>query len=166
MHDIRRGDKENFRQVVFNVQVMVLEHVILFRVEHFQQGRARVAAEICAEFVYFIKQQHGIDRAGFLHHLNDLTGQRADVGAAMSSNLGFVTHAAQRQAHKLSARSASDRFSQTRLANSRRADKTENRAARVLHQLTHGKVFENAVLDLVQTEMVFVENFFSLGEIS
>ena len=92
---VRGGDKENLRKIVLDVEIMILEHVVLFRIENFQQGRARVAAKIRAEFVDFIKQQHRIDGAGFLHHLNDLTRQRADVGAAMAADLGFVTHAAQ-----------------------------------------------------------------------
>ena len=112
---------------------MILEHVVLFRIEHFEQSRARIAAEVRAEFVDFVKQQHRIHRSGFLHHLDDLSGQRADVGATMTANLSFVTDAAQRKAHKLSASCARNRFSQTRLADSRRADKTENRAFRILH---------------------------------
>jgi hypothetical protein len=30
------------------------------------------------------------------HHLNDLPGQRADIGAAMPTNFSLVTNAAQR----------------------------------------------------------------------
>jgi hypothetical protein len=123
---VRRRDKENLREIVLDVEVVILEHVILFRIEHFEQGRARIAAEIRAELVDFIQQQHGIHRAGFLHHLNDLTGQRANVGATMTANLSFIAHAAQRQAHKLATGGAGDRFAETRLADSRRADKAED----------------------------------------
>ena len=67
--------------------------MVLFRIEHFEQRRTRVAAEISAELVDFIEQQHRIHRAGFLHHLNNLSGQCADVGATMTANLSFITHA-------------------------------------------------------------------------
>src|SRR5690348_18018255 len=52
-------------------------------------------------------------RAGLLHHLDDLAGQRADVRAPVSANLRFVANAAQRESHKLAARSARDRFTRS-----------------------------------------------------
>src|ERR1700674_863814 len=131
MQNVRRGDKEHFRQIVFDVEVVILEHVVLFRVEYFEKSRARIPAKVRAELVDFVKQQHRIHGSGFFHHLDNLSGQRADVSATMTTNLRFVTDAAQRKAHKLSASRAGNRFSQTRLADSRRADKTENRAFRI-----------------------------------
>src|SRR6185369_17581779 len=90
-------NKENFRQVVFDVQVMILEHVVLFRIQNFQQGRARVAAKVCSQLIDFVEQQHWINRAGLLHHLNDLSGQSSDIGAPVTANFSFVTNAAQRK---------------------------------------------------------------------
>src|SRR5712692_6369484 len=133
MQDIPSRDEEDFGKIVFDVEIMILEHMVLFRIEHFEQSRARIAAKIRAQLVDFVEQQHRIYRSGFLHHLDNLSGQSADVGSSMTANLSLVTDAAQRQAHKLSTRSAGDRFSETRLADSRRADKTENRAFRILH---------------------------------
>ena len=74
---------------------MILKHVVLFRIENFEQGGAWVAAKVCAELVDFVEQQHRIHGSRFLHHLNDLAGQSANVRAAMTANLSFVTHAAQ-----------------------------------------------------------------------
>src|SRR2546425_6843314 len=104
---------------------MILEHVVLFGIENFQQGRTWIAAKICAQLVDFIKQEDRVDSSGFFHHLNDLAGQGADVSAAMAANLGFITHAAQRQADKLSSGRARNRFSQTCLANSRRTNEAK-----------------------------------------
>ena len=75
--------------------------MVLFRIENFQQCRARVATEVRTELVDFIEQQHRINRAGLLHHLNNLTGKGADIGAAMTANFCFITHTTQRQANKL-----------------------------------------------------------------
>ena len=121
---IGRRDEENFRQIVFDVQIVILKHVVLFRIEHFQQSRARIAAKICSQLVDFVEQQHRVYGSGLLHHLDDLSRQRADVGAAMAANFSFVTDAAQRQAHKLSARRARDRFAEAGLADSRRAQQS------------------------------------------
>src|SRR4029079_6338181 len=84
MQHVCRGDEEYFREIVFDVEITLLQRVVLFRIEHLEQRRTRVAAEVCAELVDFIEQQHRIHSARLLHHLNDLTGQRADVGTAMT----------------------------------------------------------------------------------
>ncbi len=118
---------------------MILESVILFRIEHFEQCRTRVAAKISTELVNFVKQQHGINSARLFHHLNDLAGQRPDVSATMTANLSFVANTTQRQANKLAPGSSRDRLTETRFADSRRADKTENRTLWILYQLTDGQ---------------------------
>ena len=71
---VRGSDKENLRQIVFDVKVMILKHMVLLRIEDFEQRRARVAAKVRAQLVDLVEQQHGIHSAGFLHHLNDLAG--------------------------------------------------------------------------------------------
>ena len=42
-------------QVEWHVEVVIGERVILSRVEHFEKGRRRVAAEVGAEFVDFVE---------------------------------------------------------------------------------------------------------------
>src|SRR3989442_15457335 len=123
---IRRGDKEYLGKIVFDIQVVILEHVILFRIENFQESRTRIATKISSELVDFIKQQNRIHSSGFLHHLNDLSGQRANVGATMATNLSFITDAAQREAHELPSGGSGDRFSETCLTDSRRPYEQEN----------------------------------------
>src|SRR6266581_2462173 len=91
---VRSGDEKYLGQIVFDVQIVILEHVVLFGIKNLQQRRTRIAAKIRAQLVYFIKQEDGIHGAGFLHHLNDLTRERSDVGAAVPPNFSFVTHAA------------------------------------------------------------------------
>src|SRR5688572_2416507 len=91
---VRGGDEKDLRKIVLDVEIVILERVVLFRIEHFEQGSTWVAAEVRAKFVDFVEQQHRINRAGLLHHLDDLTGQSADVRATMSANLSFITHAA------------------------------------------------------------------------
>src|SRR5258708_19695713 len=83
----------------------------------------------------------------------------------MTANLSFVTDAAERKAHKLSARRARNRFSETRLANSRGADETEDRAFWIFHQLPHGQILENAILDFLHPVIIFVKNFFTLNQL-
>src|SRR5882762_78035 len=107
--------------------------MVLLRIQNFEQRRTRVSAEISAQFVDFIKQQDRVYSPRLFHHLNDLSRQRADVSATMTANLSFVAHTTKRQAHKLSAGRARNRFTQTSFANSRRANKAENRALWIFH---------------------------------
>ncbi len=101
VHHVGRGDEEYLAQVVLDVQVVIHEHVVLFRIENFQQRRRRVAAEVGRHLVDFVQHEHRVAHAGFLHHLENLSGQGADVGTPMAANFRFIPHAAQRQAHEL-----------------------------------------------------------------
>ena len=101
VHHVGGGDEEDLRKIVFNVEIMVHKHEILFGVEDFEQRGRRVAAEIHGHLVHFVQHEDRVLGAGFLHHLDDLSGQGADVGAAVAADFGFVAHAAQRHADKL-----------------------------------------------------------------
>ncbi len=157
MQHVRGGDEEHLRQVVLHVEVVVDEHEVLFGIEHFQQRRRRIAAEVHRHLVHFIQHEHRVLGARLLHHLDDLAGQRADVGAAMAANFGFVAHAAQRHANELAARGLGDAHAQRGLAHARRPDEAQDRALRVLHQLADGEELKDALLDLLQPVVIFVE---------
>src|SRR5690242_1285272 len=76
----------------------------------------------------------------------------------MTANFGLVTYAAQRHPHEISPRCARNRFAERGLADTRSADETQDRAFHLLHALLYGKVFEDALLDLFEPEMVGVEH--------
>ena len=98
---VGRGHEEHLGQIVFHVQVMVLEHPVLLGVKDFQERRGGIAAEIRGHLVDFIEHEDRVLGAGLLHHLDDLAGQGADISPAVAANLGFIAHAAQRHADKL-----------------------------------------------------------------
>ena len=162
MQDVGRGHKQHLREVVVDVEVVVLEGDVLLGVEDFKQGRCRVAAEVGGDFVDFVEQEDGILGARALHVLDDLAGHGADVGAAMAANLGFVAHAAQREAHKLAAGGLGDGHAQRGFAHARRPDEAEDGAFGVLDQLAHGEKFEDALLDFFQAVVVGVQHFFGV----
>ena len=121
---VGRADEHHAREVVLDVQVVVQERVVLFRVQHLEQRRRRVAAEVHRHLVDLVEQEHGVLRSRLLHHLDDLAGEGADVGAAVAADLGLVAHAAERQADELAVHRARDRLGQRRLADSGRARRT------------------------------------------
>ena len=154
------ADEHHFGKIVFDVEIMIGEGVIQFRVEHFHQRRGRIAAEIGGHFVHFVQHEDRIHGAGLLHHLDDLAGQGADVSAAMAANFGFIAHAAKRYAHEFAAGGAADGHGQRSFADAWRSDEAKNRALGILYQLADGEKFEDAVFDFFEAVVIFVKNFF------
>src|SRR4029453_16067125 len=110
------------------LQIMVLETAVLLRIEHLEQGRGRIAAEILAELVDLVEQEKRVRGAGLLEVGDDLARQRADIGPPVTADLGFVTNAAERLANELAAGGARDRAPERGLADARRADQAQDRA--------------------------------------
>ena len=76
----------------------------------------------------------------------------------MAADLGFVAHAAERDAHELAAEGAGDRLAERGLAHARRPDETEDRALHLFLELAHGEVFEDAFLHLFEVVVVLFED--------
>src|SRR2546423_4301073 len=123
---IGRTDAEHAAQIVRHIEVVVGESVVLLGVEHLEQGRRGVAPEIHADFVHFVEHEQRVDRAGGAHGLQDTAGQRADVGAPVTADLGLVVHAAQRDAHELAAHCLGNGFTQAGLAHAGRSHETQD----------------------------------------
>ena len=119
---------------------MVVEAEVLLRVEHFQKGGRGVAAEVHAHLVHLVEAEHRVVDPGLFQRLDDLAGQRADVGAPVPPNLGLVAHPAQRQANVPATGGAGDGFGQRRLADAGRPDKAQDRSPDLLNQGLHRQV--------------------------
>ena len=139
---------------------MIGERVVLRRVEHFEQRRRRVAAKIRADLVQFVEQNHRVAAFDAAQRLDDASGHRADVSAAMAANLRLVPHAAERDAREFAAERVGHAFAERRFADAGRADEAKNRAFDLFAAFDDGEKFQQAVLDFRQAEMLFVQNFF------
>ena len=162
---VGRRDEEDLREVELDVEVVVAERVVLRRVEHLEQRRARVAAPVGADLVDLVEQDHRVHRPGVAQRAHEAARQRADVGAAVAADLGLVADAAERHAHELAAHGAGDRLADRGLAGAGRADQRQDRAgalvgldAALLAQLRDGEVLDDAVLDVVEAGVVGVEH--------
>jgi hypothetical protein len=155
---VGRADEHHVRQVVLDVEVVIEEGVVLFRVEHLEQRRRRIAAEVHRHLVDFVEQEDRVHRAGLLHHLDDLAGEGADVGAAVAADLGLVTHAAERQADELPVHGARDRLGERGLSDPRRPGEGEDGGLRLLHQGADGEELEDSFLDLLEPVVIFVQD--------
>src|SRR3546814_3511533 len=73
---------------------------------------------------------------------SDLAGHRTDVGAAMTADLRFVTHTAERHAHELAIDCIRDRAPERSLADAGRADEAQDRPLQLFHPRLHRQVFD------------------------
>ena len=155
---VGRGQEHHVRQIVFHFQIVVDEGRVLFRVQHLKHRTGRVTAEILAHLVDFIKQDQRVGGLGLFQRLDDLAGHRADIGATVAADLGFVAHAAQADADELAPRGLGDRAPQRGLAHARRADEAQDRPLQLGRARLHRQIFDDPLLDLFQPVVIGVQN--------
>ena len=144
---------------------MVAERVVLLGVEHLEQGRRRIAAEVGAELVDLIEQDDRIARARPAQALQEPARHGADVGAAVAADLGLVPHAAQRGARELAPHRARDRAAKRRLADAGRTHEAQDRRLRLGRELAHGEELEDALLHALEPVVVGIEHAARLGQV-
>ena len=155
---VRRGDEEHVREVQRNLEVVIAERVILRGVQHLEQRGRGVALDADRDLVDLVEHEDRIRRLRRLERLDDPPGHGADVGAAVSADLGLVAHAAQRDAHELAVHRSRDGLAEGGLAHAGGTDEAENRPLHVPLELAHGEVLDNAFLDLVEVVVILVEH--------
>ena len=152
------ADEHHVRQVVIQLQIVVLELAVLFGIEHLEQRRGGIATEILTQLVDLVEQEQRIAGPGLLEVGYDLARQRADIGAAVTANLGLVAHPAQRLADEFATRRLGDRLAQAGLAHARRADQAQDRAFEPVGSRLNREVLDDPVLDLVERVMIGIEH--------
>ena len=150
--------KRTLREVERHLEVVVLERVVLLRVEDLQEGRRGVAPEVHAELVHLVEHEDRVVRAGRLDALDDAPGERPDVGPAVAPDLRLVVDAAQAHPHELAAHGPGDALAERCLAHAGRAHEAQDRAADRVGQGADGEVLEDPLLDLLQAVVVLVED--------
>ena len=126
---VRGGDEQHLREVERHLEVVIAERRVLLGVEHLEQRRRRIAAEVGADLVDLVEHEHRVARARAAQALDDAARQRADVGAPVAADLRLVAHAAERDAHELAPERARDRAAERGLADAGRPDEAQDRAS-------------------------------------
>lgn len=90
-----------------------------------------------------------------------------DVSSPVTFDLSDVGETADREAEKLSVQSPGDRLANAGLSNSGRTDEADDLPFYCTAQLSDGEELKNAVFDVCETVMVFIEDFDSVldGEV-
>src|SRR4029453_11181191 len=104
------------------------------------------------------EHQHRIARAGLADRLHDVAWQCTDIGTPMAADLRLVMHAAEVAARELHAERARNALAERSLADARRADEAQDRAAPLRIELADRKVLDDAALDLLEAVVVLVEH--------
>src|SRR4029079_10299808 len=87
---VRGRQKQHFRQVERNIEVMIAEGIVLLRVENFEQRGCRITSEVGAELVDLVEDENRVLRFGAAQTLDDLARKRADVRAPVAADFRFV----------------------------------------------------------------------------
>ncbi len=102
------GNEHHLGEVVLHLQIVIVESGVLLRIEHFQQSRRGVAAEILAHLVDLVENKHRVGRTCFLDRLQYPARHRADVGLPVPPDLRLVVQATQRHADELAPQRIAD----------------------------------------------------------
>ena len=158
VHLVGVGDEEDLGEVDRDLYVVVAEGIVLLGVEHLEEGRLRVAAEVTADLVDLVEHDDRVDGAGLAERLCDAARECADIGAAVAANLRLVVHAAERDADELAVEGAGDRAAERGLADAGRPDEAEDGPLHVAAELADREELDEPLLDLVEAVVVFVED--------
>jgi hypothetical protein len=62
---VRRRDEHHLREVVVEIEVVVVERRVLLGIEHLEQRRRRIAAEVGRHLVDLVEQEHRVPDPAF-----------------------------------------------------------------------------------------------------
>ena len=83
----------------------------------------------------------------------------------MATNFGLIAHTTERHSIELAVESFSDRFAQGGLAHTWRSIEAEDAALIIFSKLAHSQELYDPLLDLIQTVVILVQDYLSLGGI-
>ena len=124
---VRGSDEEHIGQIVVDVQIVVVEGIVLLRIENLEQGRGRIALVAVADLVDLIQDDDRIGCAGLVDAIQDSSRKRSDVGLPVAPEFSFIVHATQSPSDIFPAQGPCHGLSETGLADSRRAVQAEDR---------------------------------------
>ena len=159
------ADKEHIGQVVGGVHIVVCEGVVLLGVQNLQQGAGRITVVGDGQLVDLIEHHDGIGDPALLDAVHDPAGHGADVGPAVAADVRLVADAAQAHAGILAVQGPGDALADAGLAGTGGADKAEDGAGLLFFEVHHGDLLDDALLDLLQAEMILLQDRLRLVEV-
>ena len=165
VEDVGRGDEHDPAQVEWRSEVIVTKRVVLLGIKHFQQRRAGIAMDAGAELVYLVEHHHAVACSCLADRLDNVAGQRPDVGSTMAADLRLVVDAAKAHPHEFSVHGARDRLAERGLSDARRPNEAQDRRLAMRRELADGEIFDNPPFDFFEAVMILIQNAARLGDI-
>ena len=162
---VRGAHEQHLREIHAQIEVVVEELGVLLRIQRLEECGGGVALIARAYLVDLI--QHD-DRVGHLHlfqRLHELARHRADVGAAVSLDLGLVAHAAQREAVELAPQRVGDRAADGGLAHAWRTCEQDDRAADLALPRAHGDELQDALFHVFEPVVLACQHVACVSEV-
>mmetsp|Transcript_68222 Transcript_68222/g.120415 ORF Transcript_68222/g.120415 Transcript_68222/m.120415 type:complete len:332 (+) Transcript_68222:1274-2269(+) len=155
---VASAEEQNFGQIEGCVHVMILEGVILFRIQQFQHGTGGVEHGVPCELVDLVEKDHWIVHLQRRQSLHDGTRHAADVCTPMTSKFCLVSNASQSNAVELPSQGLGHGSAKRGLSNSWRSMEAKDWPLHVSAHLLHGKEFQDASLHLLEPVMVLFQD--------
>ena len=151
-------DKKDMREIKRDLQEMIPECGILFRIEHFEQGSCWIAPVIGTELVNFIQNDKRIARPRLRNGVDNPARHRPDIGLPVPADIRFVMHTAERNTHELTVGSFGNAHGNACFTCSRCTGKAEQAAFDLRRALFDGKIFQNAFLHLDKAIVILIQD--------
>ena len=129
---VGRGQKHHPGKIKGQIDEMIGKFFVLFRIQHLQKGRGRIAPVIISHLVDFIKEENRVIGFGVLHSPHHPSRYRADIGPAVAPDFRLVPDAAQGHPDEFPVHGSGDGFCHRRLSYPRRPYKAKDRPFHVL----------------------------------
>ena len=156
---VRGRDEHHVRQVIVQVEVVIVERAVLLRVEHLEQRRRRISAEIRRHLVDLVEQDHGVVRPGFLQAPGSTcpASRRCTSGDGRGSRL---RHGRPPSDNRTNLRPVARAMLRHKLVLPTPGGPTKQRTGpfNLLGQRLHRQVLEDALLDPTEAVVVLVED--------
>mgnify|MGYP005634411075 CR=1 FL=1 len=62
---ISRGNEHHIGKIVIYINIVIIEGIVLFRVENFKEGGRGISPEVGAHLINFIQKKYGVVGTGF-----------------------------------------------------------------------------------------------------
>ena len=146
---IRRGNEENIRQVIGNLQIMVPISVVLLRIQHLQQRCAGITAVVRTHLVDLVQQEQRIGAACLGHGSHNAAGHGAHIGLTVTTDVRFVVNTAEGNSGHFPVQAPGNGVRNGGLTNTGRANQTNDLRRHLRSHLTNGNGLQDTFLHLL-----------------
>ena len=86
IEDVRRRNEHDLRKIVVQVQVVIAESAVLFRIKNFKHGRSWITFKIRAKFINLIEKDNRVYCLTLFHRLDESARHGTYVSTAMTAD--------------------------------------------------------------------------------